>query len=1035
MNNTGKTIQKTLLLKHDEDFAFLRAEGLKYIEELGSKLWTDYNLHDPGITILEALCYAITELGYRTSFPITELLSDDHGKIPDTQPFYTAKTILTQAPLTISDYRKLLVDIVGVHNSWFAYNNTYLENGKTVPSGEVSLYAHYAESELKIGEITTHPVYLSGLYTVLLDLENDIQLGDLNNGKIEVLNPPTTLIQAGSFSLTIDFPSWKEQSVDYLTIQPSDVQTPYAITIQDTTNGLFLTFPFKAGGQDYSVQGTLTVDLPPADVKSGPADIEQLFIENPGFKKSVILQYLMKIQKADAIVKTAVRTLQANRNLCEDCVNVTTIEGEDIAFCFDISLTPGTDFEQVQANVFLIIEEYLNPGIKFFLLKELVDKGFTSDEIFEGPRLSHGFIDTIQLNNTQLREKIHASDLIGLIMDLDGVQAVSNFKMTKFDSSGNPVAGQTGLSWCMEVTKWHKPVFSETKSKIIFYKNNFPYLAQPNEVRDTVRFLKSLKIREKLKGYADDLPIPSGKYMPIEKYTSIQELFPVTYGIGKAGLPGNAKDDRKAQVRQMRAYLLFFDQLLADFFCQLKNAKSLFSMENIEQSYYAQFIGSLKDGESVYTHNSGNTNLLKSLLEGKDKPPIVTLPLNPVAPAPADLKWQQLYEPYETFLERRNSFLDHLMARFAESFNDYVFLMFTLDYEKQKEVKIDPAQLIKNKLQFLLDYPTIGYERAKAFNYLPQKQDNLTGKWILDDLLFWDTDNVSGLEKRICRFGGIDNFNRRYLYTSGNVRIISQPLNLPPFQFSFSTPQGDTLGSGDYTNLNDLNSALFIFLDCVLSESNYFIQKTASPVKWFFSVIDNEGNSLAVSRNYPTKTQTTEAVSRFIDEFNKECDNEGLHLIEHILLRPRAPGFGLAPVCLNKNGDSCGEEDPYSFRISVVLPYWPIHLRSMEFRTYFEDIIRREAPAHTMVKICWVNDQDMRAFEIIYFIWLRTLATYKFNPLPENLLNLNTANDNLLTILFNLHSKYPVATLHDCMESTGKNPVMLGKTELGSFNN
>ena len=946
MNNTSKTIQKNPLLKPDEDFSFLRAEGLKYIEELGSELWTDYNLHDPGITILEALCFAITELGYRSSMPMNELLSDEEGKIPETQPLYTAKTILTQAPLTIPDYRKLLLDIVGIHNAWLVYDDTYQVKGKTVPAGEVPIYANHAESKLTIGEITPCPVYLSGLYKVLLDLENDIQLGDLNNGKIELLNPPTSGLQAGLFSLTIEFPSWKEQSGDFITLEPANVQTPYAVTVQDTTNGLVLTFPFKAGGKDYTVQGALTLDLPPGDIKPIPADIEQMFIEkvNPEFKKTVISQYLLKIQKADEIVKKAVRTLHANRNLCEDFVNVTTIENEEIAFCVDISLAPGTDKEQVQAQVFLIIEEYLNPGVRFYLLKELIDRGYPTDEIFEGPRLEHGFIDATELKSTQLREKIHASDLISLFMDLDGVQAVNNFKMTKFDLSGNPVAGQTGLSWCMEVTNLHKPVLSETKSKIVFYKNNFPYLAQLKEVRDTLRYLKSLKIRDKLMGHADDLPIPSGKYFPLEKYTSIQELFPVTYGIGKAGLPGSATDERKAQSKQLKAYLLFYDQLLTDFFCQVKNAKSLFSLENIVQSYYAQFIGNLKDGESVYQHDSGNTNLLKSLLAEKDKPPIFTLPLQPVEPAPVDPKWQQLYEPFDTFLERRNRFLDHLMARFAESFNNYVFLMYTLDFEKQAETKIDPAQLVKNKLQFLLDYPTLGYERVKAFNYLPQKQDTLSGNWVIDDSKIWETDNVSGLEKRLCRLGGIDNFNRRDLYSE-------------------------------------------------------------------------------------------EAVAPIFNESNKEDENEGLHLIEHILLRPRAPGVALAPVCLNKNNDSCGEEDPYSFRISVVLPYWPLHLRSMEFRKYFEDIIRRETPSHTMVKICWVNQQDMHIFDICYLDWLRALAAYEFDPSPGNLITFNTTNDNLLSILFDLHSRYPVATLYDCMESTQKNPVMLGKTELGSFNN
>ena len=49
--------------------------------------------------------------------------------------------------------------------------------------------------------------------------------------------------------------------------------------------------------------------------------------------------------------------------------------------------------------------------------------------------------------------------------------------------------------------------------------------------------------------------------------------------------------------------------------------------------------------------------------------------------------------------------------------------------------------------------------------------------------------------------------------------------------------------------------------------------------------------------------------------------------------------------------------------------------------------------------------------------------------------DLQKANDVLVNLVFHLHSEYPVATLHDCNESTNENPVVLGKTILGSFKN
>ncbi len=46
------------------NFDALRAKGIGLIQELSGHAWSDFNLHDPGITILEHLCFAITDMAY-----------------------------------------------------------------------------------------------------------------------------------------------------------------------------------------------------------------------------------------------------------------------------------------------------------------------------------------------------------------------------------------------------------------------------------------------------------------------------------------------------------------------------------------------------------------------------------------------------------------------------------------------------------------------------------------------------------------------------------------------------------------------------------------------------------------------------------------------------------------------------------------------------------------------------------------------------------------------------------------------------------
>ena len=79
-------MEKAITISKDQrktktlDFSFLKEKGIQYVQELSSDIWTDYNQHDPGVTILEQLCYAITELGYRTSFSIEEIFLVNKSK-------------------------------------------------------------------------------------------------------------------------------------------------------------------------------------------------------------------------------------------------------------------------------------------------------------------------------------------------------------------------------------------------------------------------------------------------------------------------------------------------------------------------------------------------------------------------------------------------------------------------------------------------------------------------------------------------------------------------------------------------------------------------------------------------------------------------------------------------------------------------------------------------------------------------------------------------------------------------------------------
>src|SRR5512137_297475 len=90
----------------------LYALGLEHARRLSRRVWTDYNVHDPGVTTLELLCYALTDLSYRASFPVADLLATASGNPASMQAqFFSARTILPNRAWTLLDYRKLLIDL------------------------------------------------------------------------------------------------------------------------------------------------------------------------------------------------------------------------------------------------------------------------------------------------------------------------------------------------------------------------------------------------------------------------------------------------------------------------------------------------------------------------------------------------------------------------------------------------------------------------------------------------------------------------------------------------------------------------------------------------------------------------------------------------------------------------------------------------------------------------------------------------------------------------------------------------------------
>tara|TARA_R110002050_G_scaffold261556_1_gene401619 strand:- start:98836 stop:101565 length:2730 start_codon:yes stop_codon:yes gene_type:complete len=211
------------LLHHIEDttlpievnFEMLKKRGLAFIQRHNKGTWTNLNPSDPGVTILDQLCFAFTELGYCNNFPIKDILTNINGNLEIKDQFYLPEDILTTSPITIEDYRKYLIDRVkniknvqiipvktsmeitnGIYNVFISIDSKItdedvVENiddatGEITYENKKALICKNAFFALNtcrnLGELFLYPVPLmSKKYAVYgnLELENDIDLNSI----------------------------------------------------------------------------------------------------------------------------------------------------------------------------------------------------------------------------------------------------------------------------------------------------------------------------------------------------------------------------------------------------------------------------------------------------------------------------------------------------------------------------------------------------------------------------------------------------------------------------------------------------------------------------------------------------------------------------------------------------------------------------------------------------------------------------------------------------------------------------------------
>lgn len=86
------------------DFADLRRVAIEYAQEASGEIWTDYNLHDPGVTLLEQTCFALSQIAYQIDMPTRDLLTNPRGHFCfNDLALFAPRRVLGSTPVTRDD--------------------------------------------------------------------------------------------------------------------------------------------------------------------------------------------------------------------------------------------------------------------------------------------------------------------------------------------------------------------------------------------------------------------------------------------------------------------------------------------------------------------------------------------------------------------------------------------------------------------------------------------------------------------------------------------------------------------------------------------------------------------------------------------------------------------------------------------------------------------------------------------------------------------------------------------------------------------
>jgi hypothetical protein len=174
MNDNSMLPTKVRDLIH---FDTLLEQGMEDIDRYAGQVWTDKGEQDPGVTLLQDFCYGTSDLAYRHTLPLVDLLTPaDKSQEKWIFPAqFGPHRVLTCGPVTVDDYRRALLDL---HSSDDGESPGcfYFRNVQLTPESEAEQYQYWYDPDPDKREFTfadlgdANSLTLKGNYHLYVEL-------------------------------------------------------------------------------------------------------------------------------------------------------------------------------------------------------------------------------------------------------------------------------------------------------------------------------------------------------------------------------------------------------------------------------------------------------------------------------------------------------------------------------------------------------------------------------------------------------------------------------------------------------------------------------------------------------------------------------------------------------------------------------------------------------------------------------------------------------------------------------------------------